>query len=130
MSAFDGEACDAPGIEHYARVAQPDRLKGFIMARDIPLPHPGEILKEEFFHPMGLSVYAVSKAIGTSRSRLNEICQGKHGITANIALRLGRYFGMDPQFFMNLQSKCDLERAKEDLADTLAKIEPRQTRAA
>ncbi len=94
------------------------------MARDIPYPHPGEILKEEFLNPMGLSVYAVAKAIGVPRSRLNEICRGRQGITAGIALKLARFFGMDPRFFMNLQTGYDLETATEALADQLDAIEP------
>ncbi|OWJ67479.1 HigA family addiction module antitoxin [Inquilinus limosus] len=100
------------------------------MPRDIPLPHPGEILKEEFLDPMGLSVYALARAIGVPRSRINEICHGRQGITANIALRLGRFFGVDPQWFMNMQSKWDLETTRDQLADTLAAIEPHADKAA
>jgi addiction module HigA family antidote len=94
------------------------------MPRDIPYPHPGEILREEFFVPMGLSVYAVAKAIGVPRSRLNEICRGKQGITASIALKLARFFDMDPRFFMNLQTGYELETATEALGDQLDAIEP------
>ncbi len=95
------------------------------MARDIPLTHPGEILREEFLVPMGLSVYALAKAILVPRSRMNEICHGRQGITANIALRLGRYFGVDPQWFMNMQAKYDLEKGEQDIQDELARITPR-----
>lgn len=99
------------------------------MTRKIPLPHPGTVLREEFLEPMGLSVYALAKAIGVSRSRLNEICNGRQGITANIALRLGRFFEVDPQWFMNMQAKYDLHIASKKLTGTLAKIEPRSQAA-
>jgi addiction module HigA family antidote len=92
------------------------------MARTVPLPHPGEVLREEFLDPMGLSVYALAKAIGVSRSRINEIAHGRQGITANIALRLGTFFGVDPQWFMNMQSQYDLWRARETV--DVSAIEP------
>ena len=77
------------------------------------LPHPGEVLRSEFMEPMGLSAYALAKAMGVSRSRINDIAHGRQGITAAIALRLGRYFNVDPQWFMNMQSKFDLSRAQK-----------------
>ncbi|MFK8251210.1 HigA family addiction module antitoxin [Ancylobacter terrae] len=95
------------------------------MARDIPLPHPGEVLKEEFLEPMGISVYALAKAIGVPRSRINEICHGRQGISASIALRLGRYFDVDPQWFLNMQTKYDLSISSEAMAEALAAIKPR-----
>lgn len=95
------------------------------MTRDIPLPHPGTILREEFLEPMGLSVYALAQAIKVPRSRINEICHGRQGISANIALRLGRYFDVDPQWFMNMQSKYELAVGAEALQDELAGISPR-----
>jgi antitoxin HigA-1 len=79
----------------------------------IPLPHPGEVLRSEFLEPMGLSVYALAKAIGVPRSRINEIAHGRQGITAAIALRLGAFFDVDPQWFMNMQSRYDLRVAAE-----------------
>ena len=80
------------------------------MPCDIPLPHPGVVLREEFLEPMGLSVYALA----------NDICLGRQRITAAIALRLGRFFGVDPQWFMNMQSKYDLCVQAERLAAELA----------
>ena len=74
---------------------------------------------------MDISVYALAKAIRVTRSRINEICRGRQGITANVALRLGRFFGVDPQWFMNMQSKYDLRVQAERLADELAAIQPR-----
>lgn len=95
------------------------------MARALPLPHPGTVLREEFLVPMGLSVYALAKAIEVPRSRINEICHGRQAITAAIALRLGRFFGVDPQWFMNMQARYDLTVTAEQLAETLDRIAPR-----
>lgn len=97
------------------------------MARTIPLPHPGTILKEEFLEPLGMSVYAQAKHIRVPRSRINDICLGKHGITANIALRLGKFFAVDPQWFMNMQAKYDLHLLRDELAKELAAITPRES---
>ena len=83
------------------------------MSRTVPLPHPGEVLREEFLVPMGLSVYALAKATGLPRSRVNEIARGRQGISAAVALRLGKVFDVDPQWFMNMQSRYDLQVAAE-----------------
>ncbi len=96
------------------------------MARDIPPIHPGEILKEEFLVPMALSVYALAQATGMPRTRLNDLVRGRRGITGDTALRLGRYFGTEPEFWMNLQARYDLEMAAEALGDRLtAEVTPR-----
>ena len=87
--------------------------------RDFPPIHPGEILLEDFLKPMALSQYAIAKAIGVPPRRINEIAQGKRGITADTALRLGRFFSMEAQFWMNLQTRHDLEVTRERLADKL-----------
>lgn len=99
--------------------------EGRAVTADIPMPHPGIVLREEFLEPMGLTVYGLAKAIHVTRSRINDICHGRQGITAAIALRLGRFFGVDPQWFMNMQSKYDLHVQAERLAADLAAIEPR-----
>jgi addiction module HigA family antidote len=96
------------------------------MPRAIELPHPGEVLKTEFLEPMGLSVYALAKAIGVPRSRINGLCHGEQGVTAALALRLGKFFEVDPRWFMNMQTQYDLETEAERLADKLAAIAPRQ----
>lgn len=96
------------------------------MSRKIPMPHPGTILKEEFLEPLGMSVYALAKELRVPRSRLNDICLGRHGITANIALRLGKFLNVDPQWFMNMQAKYDLEVEGAELAEELAAIKPRE----
>ena len=73
---------------------------------------PGEILVEEFLQPMGITQYRLAKDIGVSPRRINEIVNGQRAITADTALRLGRYFGMTPQFWLNLQSHYDLEQER------------------
>lgn len=81
--------------------------------------HPGEILLEEFLQPMGISQYRIAKDIGVPPRRINEIVHGKRGISADTALRLSRYFGMSERFWMNLQSRYDLEIEKDRLAGRL-----------
>ena len=82
---------------------------------------PGEILQEEFLKPMAITQYRLAKDIGVPPCRINEIVKGQRAITANTALRLGRYFCMSPEFWLNLQSHYDLEREQERLAGRLAK---------
>ena len=89
--------------------------------RDIPPIHPGEILREEFLGPLGLSVYGLARAIGVNRARLNDIVLGKRGISADTALRLARYFRTDAQSWMNLQTRYELDRAAAALGDRLTK---------
>lgn len=73
-----------------------------------PAIHPGEILREEFLSPMGLTPYAVAKSIGVPRTRIERLARGEAPVTADTALRLGRYLGTGPEFWMNLQSAFDL----------------------
>lgn len=83
--------------------------------------HPGEILLEEFLLPMGISQYRLAKDISVPQRRISEITQGKRSVTADTALRLGRYFGMEAQFWLNLQSRYDLLRAEAELDERLDK---------
>ena len=80
---------------------------------------PGEILNEEFLKPMKITQYRLAKDIAVSPRRINEIVKGERAIAADTALRLGRYFGMAPEFWINLQSHYDLEREQERLAGRL-----------
>jgi addiction module HigA family antidote len=89
--------------------------------RDFPPIHPGEILLKDFLKPMDISQYYVAQSIGVPPRRINEIVQGKRRITADTALRLGRFFSMESQFWMNLQSRYDLEVAREELSERLNK---------
>ena len=77
--------------------------------------HPGEILFEEFLKPLGISQYRIAKDINVAPRRINEIVQGKRSITADTALRLARYFGLSERFWLNLQSRFDLEVEKDKL---------------
>ena len=77
--------------------------------------HPGEILSEEFLIPMGVSQSRLARDINVPPRRINEICLGKRAITPDTALRLARFFGMSAEFWMNLQQRYDLERAKDEL---------------
>jgi addiction module HigA family antidote len=81
--------------------------------------HPGEVLLEEFLKPMGLSQNRLSLEIGVHPRRINEIVLGKRRITADTALRLGRYFGTSPQFWMGLQTDYDLDVAADALGNRL-----------
>lgn len=81
--------------------------------------HPGEILMEEFLKPLNVTQYRLAKDIGVGPRRVNEIVHGLRAITADTALRLGKYFGTSPQFWLNLQSHYELETQAEELADTL-----------
>lgn len=89
--------------------------------RDFPPIHPGEILLEDFLKPMALSQYSVAQSLGVPPRRINEIVHGQRAITADTALRLGRFFNMEAQFWMNLQSRYDLEVARENLSERLEK---------
>jgi addiction module HigA family antidote len=83
--------------------------------------HPGEILEEEFLKPMGISQYRLAKDISVPPRRINEIVHGKRSITADTALRLGKYFGISAQFWLNLQTRYDLEVTEDLLSDRLDK---------
>jgi len=81
--------------------------------------HPGEILLEEFLKPFGISQYRLAKDIGVSPRRINEIVHGKRAITADTVLRMARYFGTSERFWLNLQTRYDLETEKERLGERL-----------
>lgn len=94
--------------------------------KTLPPIHPGEILREEFLLPMGVSQYRLAKEIGVSPRRINEIVHGKRAISADTALRLSRYFGTSERFWINLQGRYDIEVEKDLLADRLVhEVRPR-----
>lgn len=99
------------------------------MARQIPWPHPGEILMEEWLQPMGLSQYALAKAIDVPPRRINEIVKGLRGISADTAVRLAAYFGTSAQSWLNLQTQFELAAAEEALADVIARIQQARPKA-
>lgn len=85
----------------------------------LPPVHPGEVLLEEFLKPMGISQYRLAKDISVTPRRVNEIVLHKRGVSADTALRLGRYFGTSEQFWLNLQSAYDLDTERDRLGDRL-----------
>jgi len=88
--------------------------------------HPGEILFEEFLKPMRISQYRLAKEISVPPRRINEIVHGKRSITADTALRLSKYFGTSERFWLNLQTRFDLEIEKERLGERLdSEVHPR-----
>ncbi len=92
--------------------------------REVPYPHPGEILIEEFLKPMRISQYRLAKEIGVSQRRIGEIVAGKRSVTADTGLRLSRFFGMSEGFWTGLQTDYDTAMVKDALSETLAKIKP------
>lgn len=92
----------------------------------LPPIHPGEILMEEFLEPMGITQHKLAVSIKVPPRRINEIVHGKRRISADTALRLGRYFGMTAQFWINLQSHHDLEVELDAIGDQLDEITPIQ----
>jgi addiction module HigA family antidote len=105
---------------------QPDEV--FEYGR-LPSIHPGEVLREEFLEPLGLTAYQLAKTIGVEQTRVSEILHGKRGITADTALRLARFFGTSAQMWMNLQSRYELEEAQHKLRTKLEEIRPREPAA-
>jgi antitoxin HigA-1 len=86
--------------------------------------HPGEVLMEEFIEPLGITQHKVAVAIGVPPRRINEIVHGKRRITADTALRLSRYLGTTDLFWINLQSRYELEVQRDALGDALDSIQP------
>ena len=89
------------------------------MTDKFPPTHPGQILLEEFLEPLGVSPVKLAQDIGVTPRRINDILKGRQPITAEIALRLSRYFGLSARFWLNLQSRYDLEVEKDRLAGRL-----------
>ncbi len=87
--------------------------------KKLPPIHPGKILLEEFLEPMGISQYRLAKDTSVPPRRINEIVHEKRSITADTALRLGVFFNMSPHFWMNLQSRFEIEKAEDLLEDKL-----------
>jgi addiction module HigA family antidote len=83
------------------------------MPRRLAPVHPGEILQEEFIEPLEITQYRVAKATGVPPRRINEIVHGKRAVSADTALRLAKFFGTTPEFWLNLQARFDLEKARD-----------------
>ena len=94
--------------------------------RSLPAVHPGRFLRDELLAPLDLSVYALARALNVPRTRLNDIVRGRRAVTADTALRLARYLGTSPQFWVNLQARHDLETAERALRSTVEReVKPR-----
>lgn len=89
------------------------------MPQKIPSVTPGKVLKEEFLKPLKITEYRLSKDISVPPRRINEIVHGLRSISADTALRLGRYFGTSAEFWLNLQARYDLEKETSKLKDRL-----------
>lgn len=93
---------------------------GITTGRSLAPVHPGAVLWADFIEPMGFSRYRVAKALGVQQRRIDEICAGERGITADTAVRLGLALGVDPQFWLNLQAQYDIEVIQRDQGAQLA----------
>jgi addiction module HigA family antidote len=89
--------------------------------------HPGEVLMDDFIDPLGITQHRLAVAIAVPPRRINEIVHGQRRITADTALRLGRYFGTTAQYWINLQTHYDLELERDALGEVLDRIRPLQT---
>ncbi len=92
--------------------------------RTVAYPHPGEILKEEFLAPMGITAYRLSKEIGVPQTRIGEVLAGNRAITAETGLLLSRFFAMSDEFWIGLQLDYDAASARDRLAGKLDQIKP------
>ena len=99
-------------------------LKGVAMNQRIDPIHPGEVLLEDFLLPLGVTQHHVAVSIGVPPRRINEIVHGKRRITADTSLRLARYFGTSDRFWINLQSRFDLEVERDEIGPLLDAITP------
>jgi antitoxin HigA-1 len=92
----------------------------------LPPIHPGEILREEFMQPLGLSANALAKALSLTAARVNDIARGRRAITADTALRLARYFDTSAEFWMNLQKRYELELVRRSVGKVIERqVNPR-----
>jgi addiction module HigA family antidote len=92
------------------------------MNRKIETPTVGEILREEFMEPLGISAYKLAKEIGVPTSRIQDILHNRRKITAETSLRLAKYFGVSDRFFLNIQNDIDIRNLKNQIADALNAI--------
>jgi addiction module HigA family antidote len=93
------------------------------MGKKLAPVHPGEVLREEFLEPMKLTPYSVAAKLGVPRTRIERLAREETPVTADTALRLGKFFGTTPVFWMNIQAQFDLEMAEDNIAPQIKKIE-------
>jgi addiction module HigA family antidote len=94
------------------------------MSKKLAPVHPGEVLREDFLGPMKLSPYAVARACGVPRTRIERLVREETPVTADTALRLAKFFGTTPAFWMGIQAQYDLERAEDQVAAEIEQIRP------
>ena len=100
------------------------------MANSIPVPHPGETIREDVLKPLGMSANQLAKALGITAARLNDVVRGRRGVTADTALRLARYLGTSAEFWLGLQLEYDLRTARQSRQREIEKIvQPRPAAA-
>ena len=101
------------------------------MTKKLPLPTSGEMLREEFLNPMGITPYQLAKDIRVPQTRISAILAGERTITADTGLRLDRYFGLSEGWWVRLQLDCDLRKAQRELGARIAReVKPREVAAA
>jgi antitoxin HigA-1 len=115
------------GFAHAQPILQLGKSK---VAKRLAPVHPGEVLRDEFLGPMKLTAYAVARACGLPRTRIERLAREETPVTADTALRLARYFGTTPEFWMGMQAQYDLERAEDEAAPALRRIAPLKRQAA
>jgi addiction module HigA family antidote len=89
--------------------------------------HPGEVLREEFLEPLALTPYALAAALRVPRSRLERLVREETAVTPDTALRLARYFGTTPEFWLGIQARYDIETVRQHVDEDIAAIEPRKS---
>ena len=100
------------------------------MANSIPVPHPGETIREDVLEPLGMSVNQLAKALGITATRLNDVVRGRRGITADTALRLARYLGTSAELWLGIQLEYDLRAARQTRQREIEKaVQPRSAAA-
>lgn len=99
--------------------------------KPLPLPSAGEMLREEFLKPMGLTPYRLAKDIGVPLTRIAAILAGERAVSADTGLRLDRYFGLSEGWWLRLQTECDLRQARRELGPRIIReVKPREIAAA
>jgi len=94
------------------------------MSKKLAPVHPGEVLREDFLGPMNLSAYAVARACGVPRTRIERLVREETPVTADTALRLAKYFGTTAAFWMGMQAQYDLERTEDEVSAEIKRIQP------
>ncbi len=101
-------------------------LSDITTGAEIPLEHPGAILRQEFLEPLNVTAYRLAKSIAVPKNRVTAILHGERAITADTALRLSRFFGTTAEFWLNLQGRYDLDRARRERgAEIMQTVAPR-----